>query len=130
GGAITVLTDGSITVHDGDRDLTCSLDSSSPSTDGFKVGQHVKVACSGGSLVAIAPVTTADAGRYYAGTVSALDDKSITLQTEHGPATCTLGVGSPSTAGLKVGDRVGMGCKASTMQLVLLRKLDGDGTGT
>jgi hypothetical protein len=39
--------------------------------------------------------------------------------------TCTLGSGSPSTAELHVGDRIGMGCNAATMQLVLIRKLDG-----
>src|SRR5438552_7923065 len=87
GGAITALSDTSISLHDGDRDLTCSLGPASPVTGDFKVGQHVKVACVDGKLVAIAPVTTADAGRYFAGTVSALDDKSLTLQTEHGPAT-------------------------------------------
>src|SRR5690349_881422 len=130
GGAISALSDDSITVRDGDRQLTCSLDSSSPSTDDYRVGQHVKVGCAGGELVAIAPVTSADAGRYYVGTVSALDDKSITLQTEHGPATCTIGPGSPSTAALHVGDRIGMGCNASTMQLVLLRKVDGTGSTT
>ena len=30
GGAITALSDTSISLHDGDRDLTCSLDSTSP----------------------------------------------------------------------------------------------------
>jgi hypothetical protein len=127
GGAITALSDDSITLRDGDRQLTCTVDSSSPSTADYKVGQHAKVACADGKLTAIAPVTSADAGRYYAGVVSSLDDKSITLQTEHGPATCTIGPGSPSTADVHVGDHVGIGCKASTMQLVLVRKLDGDG---
>ena len=42
--------------------------------------------------------------------------------------TCTIGDGSPSTAGFEVGNHVGMGCRASTMQLVLLKKVDGDGT--
>ena len=127
GGAITALSDASITLHDGDRDLTCALDSSSPSTADFKLGQHVKVECAGGKLVAIAAITQADAGRYYTGTVNALDDKGLTLQTEHGLVTCTIGPGTPSTTGLHVGDRIGMGCKASTMQLVLIRKLDGTG---
>jgi hypothetical protein len=128
GGAITALSDGSISLHDGDRDLTCGIDSSSPSTADFKVGQHVKVKCAGGELVAIAPVTAGDVGRYFVGTVNALDSLSLTLQTEHGPVTCTIAAGSPSTAELHVGDRIGMGCKASTMQLVLIRRLDGDGT--
>jgi hypothetical protein len=128
-GAITALSDTSISLHDGDRDLTCSIDSSSPSTADYKVGQHARVACVGGKLVAIAPVTS-DVGRYFVGTLSALDTKSIIVQTATGPVTCSIGDGSPSTAGFQVGDRVGMGCRASTMQLVLLKKVDGDGTGS
>ena len=128
GGAIISLSGDSITLQDGDRQLTCTLTSTSPSTSDFKVGQHVRVTCTGGDLTAIAPVTSADAGRYFEGTVSNLDGGSITVQTEHGPATCTIGPGSPSTAELHVGDRVGIGCKVSTMQLVLVRKLDGGGT--
>jgi hypothetical protein len=129
GGTITALSDTSISLHDGDRDLTCSVDSSSPSTADYKVGQHVKVTCVGGKLASIAPVTS-DVGRYFVGTLSALDGKSITVQTTAGPVTCTIGDGSPSTAGFQAGDHVGMGCRASTMQLVLLKKVDGDGTGS
>jgi hypothetical protein len=130
GGAITALSDGSISLHDGDRDLTCALDSTSPPTGDFKLGQHVKATCAGGKLVAIAPITQADAGRYYTGTVSTLDGTGLTLQTEHGLVTCTIGTGTPSTAELHAGDHIGMGCNASTMQLVLIRKLDGTGTTT
>jgi hypothetical protein len=123
GGVITALTDSSISLHDGDRDLTCSIGPDSPKTDGFKVGQHAKVACADGVLVAIA---APDVGRYFVGTISALTDGSITLSTEHGPATCTITALSPSTASVKVGDKVGMGCRASTMELVLLKRLDGE----
>jgi hypothetical protein len=129
GGAITALSDTSISLHDGDRDLTCSIDSSSPSTADYKVGQHAKVTCVGGKLVAIAPVTS-DVGRYFVGTLSAVDAKSVTVQTAAGAVSCSIGDGSPSTAGFQVGDHVGMGCSASTMQLVLLKKVDGDGTGS
>jgi hypothetical protein len=128
-GAITALSDTSISLHDGDRDLTCSINSSSPSTADYRVGQHARVACVGGKLVAIAPVTT-DVARYFVGAISALGDKSVTVQTSTGPVTCTIGDGSPSTAGFAVGDRVGMGCRVTTMQLVLLKKVDGDGTGS
>jgi hypothetical protein len=123
GGAITELTDSSISLHDGDRDLTCSLGPDSPTTDGFKVGQHARVACADGVLVAIA---APELGRYYVGTVATLTDGALTLTTEHGPVTCTITPLSPSTASLKVGDKVGMGCRASTMELVLLRRVDGD----
>lgn len=123
GGAITSLTDTSISLHDGDRDITCTLGPDSPKTDGFKVGQHAKVACADGVLVAIA---APELGRYYVGTVATLTDGALTLTTEHGPVTCTLTPLSPSTASLNVGDMVGMGCGASTMELVLLRHVDGD----
>ena len=33
----------SITVHDGDRNLTCTIGPSSPATSGYGVGQHVKI---------------------------------------------------------------------------------------
>jgi hypothetical protein len=130
GGAITSLDDGSITLHDGDRDLTCTLGPNSPATGDYTVGQHAKVACAGGTLVAIAPVTTADLGRYFTGTVAEIGASSLTLSTEHGPVTCTFGDGTPSVASLHVGDHVGIGCKAATMQLVLIRQLDGEGGTT
>lgn len=121
-GAITALSDGSISLHDGGRDVTCSIDASSPSTAGFAVGQHAKVACVNGVLTAIAAVTppprrdpkpagdppkkTVDA----LGTLTALSASSITVHTDGGDITCTVGDGSPSGAGLAVGDRVKMGC--------------------
>lgn len=123
GGAITALTDTSISLHDGDRDLTCALGPDSPSTSAFKVGNHAKVTCAGGRLTAIA---APDVGRYFVGTVATLTDGALTLTTEHGPVTCTITALSPSTASVKTGDKVGMGCRASTMELVLLRRLDGD----
>ncbi len=130
GGAITALSDTSISLHDGDRDLTCTIGDGSPSTGDYKVGQHVKVACAGGSLVSISPVGSGDAGRYFTGTVVSLDDKGITVNTEHGSVTCSIGDGSPSTAGVNVGDHVGIGCRASTMQLVLVRELGGSDGST
>jgi len=123
GGVITALTDTSISLHDGDRDLTCTIGPDSPKTDGFAVGQHAKVACAGGTLVAIAKP---ELGRYFVGTVSSLTDGALTLATEHGQITCTITALSPKTDSLKNGDRVGMGCRASTMELVLLKRLDGD----
>jgi hypothetical protein len=123
GGVVTALSDGAIRLHDGDRDLTCTIGASSPSTAGVKVGLHVKVSCTNGVLVAIALVTTGDAGRAYEGTVSAVSAASITVHTAHGDGTCTIGDGSPSTAGVQVGDRVLAGCKSGTNQLVLLKKL-------
>jgi hypothetical protein len=127
GGAITALTDTSISLHDGDRDITCTLGPDSPKTDGFKIGQHAKVACADGVLVAIA---APEVGRYYVGTVATVTDGALTLTTEHGPVTCTITLLSPSTASLNVGDKVGMGCRASTMELVLLRRVEADAPTT
>lgn len=126
GGAITALTDTSISLHDGDRDLTCTIDSTSPATGDYKVGRHVKVVCAGGTLVSISPVATGDAGRAYTGTVASLDDNGVTVSTDHGPVTCTLGDGSPGVGDFHVGDKVLIGCKASTMQLVFIKKVAGD----
>jgi hypothetical protein len=122
-GAVTAVSDRAISLHDGDRDLTCSIGASSPSTAGVKVGQHVKVSCSNGALVAIAPVTSGEPGRAYEGTVSAVSATSITVHTTHGDGTCAVDDDSPSVATVKVGDRVLAGCKAGTNQLVLLKKL-------
>ena len=130
GGAITSLTDTQISLHDGNRDFTCTLGPTSPSTSGYTVGQHVKVACADGNLVAIAPIGPGDLGRYFVGTVTTISDTSLTIQTEHGAVTCTLGAGSPSVTSLQVGEKIGMGCKASTMQLVLLRPVTGDDGGS
>jgi hypothetical protein len=130
GGAITSLDGTSISLHDGDRDLTCALDSSSPSTDGFKVGQHVKAVCAGGTLVAISAIGTADAGRAYTGSIASIDDGGVTVTTDHGPVTCTLGSGSPAVGGYQVGDHVLIGCNAKTMQLVFIKKMDGGDGGT
>jgi len=121
-GVVTALSDSSISLHDGDRDLTCSIGPSSPTTAGVKIGQHVTVACTDGALVAIAPVVTTP-GRAYEGTVSAVSATSITVHTANGDGTCTVGDGSPSVADVKVGDRVLAGCLAGTSKLVLLKKL-------
>jgi hypothetical protein len=136
GGAITALSDTSVSLHDGDRDLTCTIDSTSPSTDGFKVGQHARVVCAGGTLVSISPVGTGDAGRAFNGTIASLDGGGVTVTTEHGPVTCTLGDGSPAVGDYQVGDHVLIGCNAHTLQLVYIKKLsggngdDGDGSGS
>ena len=122
GGAITALSDTSISLHDGDRDLTCAIDSTSPSVSALKVGMHVKVSCAGGTLVAWAPVTS---GRAYEGKIAAIGDTSVSVLYAGGTATCTVGTGSPSRDGFAVGDYVLMGCSIPAGQLVLLKHLDG-----
>jgi hypothetical protein len=127
GGAITALSDTSISLHDGDRDLTCAVDSTSPPLTALKVGMHISVSCAGGTLVSWAPVT---AGRAYKGKLTALGDTSVTLLSEGGATTCTVAAGSPSRDGFALGDDVLMGCSVGTNQLVLLKHLDGDPGGS
>jgi hypothetical protein len=126
-GAVTALSDSSIALHDGDRDLVCAIGPSSPPTAGVRVGQHVGVSCSNGVLVALAPVTSGDTGRAYEGTLIAVSATSITVHTGRGDGTCSVGPGSPSLADVKVGDRVLAGCKTGTTQLVFLKKLAAGG---
>ena len=142
-GAITALSDGSISLHDGNRDLTCTLDASSPSTTGFAVGQHARVACVNGALAKIGAVTAPAAAPNPTGdpkpppppppppphktvgalgTLTALSTSSVTVHTDGGDVTCTVGDGSPALGDFHVGDRVKMGCVDGN--LVVLAKAD------
>jgi len=123
GGTVTALSDNSISLHDGDRNLTCAIGDASPSTAGLKVGDHAKVVCVGGFLHLWAPVTTSDAAHVYEGVVTAVGSSSITVHTSAQDATCPLGVGSPSVADVHVGDRVLVGCRVGSNLLVLLKRL-------
>jgi hypothetical protein len=133
GGAVTALTDAAIALRDGDRAFTCSLGTDSPSTANVKIGQHVKVLCANGKLLAIQPVASADPshgetpnGQSGAGTISALSASSVTFHNdEHGDATCSVGASSPALTGYSVGDRVKFGCLSGA--LVAIAK---DGSGT
>ena len=131
GGVVTVLAGSSITVHDGTRDLTCTLGTGSPSLVGVAVGDHVYVACAGGVLLVIAKphsggettttttttsepppstTTTSHTTRGALGTVSALSTAAVSVQTDGGVVTCSFGPSSPSAAEVHVGDRVKMYC--------------------
>lgn len=133
GGAITALSDSAISLHDGDRDLTCSIGASSPSTDGYAVGQHARVACLNGALVKIDAVTapvnppkpTGDPPHKTVGargTLTVLSSSSITVHTDGGDVSCTVGDGSPQLGDFHVGDLVKMGCVDG--KLVSLAKAD------
>lgn len=113
-GAIAALTDTTISLHDGDRDLTCTIGRDSPSTQGLAVGQHVRVACVGGTLTKLAVITTGTEPPHRTtgaqGTVTAVSSASISVQTDGGTVTCAVGDRSPSVAGYQIGDKVKMGC--------------------
>jgi hypothetical protein len=125
-GAITALSDTSISLHDGNRDLTCAIDDTSPSTDGFAVGQHAAVACAKGVLAKIATITrpapspppttttptTPPPHKTLGaqGVLTALSSSSVTVHTDGGDVTCTVGANSPALGDFQVGDRVKMAC--------------------
>jgi hypothetical protein len=134
-GAITALSDSSISLHDGNRDLTCAIDDTSPSTDGFAVGQHAAVACAKGVLAKIAtitrpappPTTTPTTPPPHKtlgaqGVLTALSTSSVTVHTDGGDVTCTVGANSPPLGDFQVGDRVKMACVDGTV--VALAKAD------
>ncbi len=112
-GTVTALDSSSITVHDGDRDLTCAIGSGSPSTSGFALGDHVAIGCANGELDAIGDAgshatttTTATPNAGADGPISALGASSISVEG----LSCTFGSGSPLTAGFELGDQVRMYC--------------------
>jgi hypothetical protein len=123
GGAVTSLTDSSISLHDGTRDLTCAIGDGSPATGDVKVGSHIKVVCQNGTLVSWAPVTAADAAHLYEGAITAFGGDAISVSSGDHIYTCPLGEGSPSVADVHIGDRVVVGCSVGSNLLVLLRPL-------
>ena len=136
GGVVTALTDGSITLHDGDRDFTCRITQSSPAVGDVEVGSHAKVACVSGVLTRIALVVipsppvpapeparpvTAPVTTGAAGTLTALTDGSVTVHsTEKGTdLTCRRGNTSPAVGDFHVGDHVGIACVDGTLARIV-----------
>jgi hypothetical protein len=140
GGKLTDVSATSVTVRDGDHDFVCKLGDASPPLDGFHVGDHVVIACKGGVLVGITRVdvpapkepttpTTPTTPtpevpkppvveRTGQGTVTALSTASVTVHTDGGDVTCTLGDGSPKLGDYKVGDRVKFGCRNDVLAAI------------
>lgn len=133
GGAITALDGASISLHDGDRDITCAITDASPSTGDAKVGDHIRVVCKNGVLAGVAPVTPAPAPKTpepphepeapapapaptthtltgAIGTIAVLGDASVTVHNSEHDLTCTLGASSPKLGDYAVGDRVKVLC--------------------
>jgi hypothetical protein len=123
-GAITALSASSISLHDGDRDLTCSVTDASPSTTSLKVGLHVRVACTNGVLTALASVIPPPALRPAEppkqpephptthvltgaiGTITILEGSSVTVHNAEHDLTCSVRDSSPRLGDYHVGDRV------------------------
>jgi ribosomal protein L21E len=108
-GAITALSESSLTVHTDGGDLTCTLDDASPKVGDFRVGDKVKVYCKNGALISIAKVTT-DVVVTRQGTLTVLSDTSLTVHNGDGDLTCKRGDGSPGLGDFHVGDLVKMSC--------------------
>jgi hypothetical protein len=140
GGKLTEVSATSVTVRDGDRDFVCKLGDASPPLDGFHVGDHVVIACKGGALVGITRVEVAApqepttpttpttpkpeapkppvVERTGQGSITALSTASVTVHTDGGDVTCTLGDGSPKLGDYKVGDRVKFGCRNDVLAAI------------
>jgi hypothetical protein len=136
-GAITALSASSISLHDGDRDLTCSIADASPSTGAAKVGDHVRVICVGGVLTAIAPPLakpveppkppetprqpehpTTHVLTGAIGSITAVDASSLTVHNAEHDLTCSVGDSSPHLGDFHVGDRVKVLCTDGVLSTV------------
>lgn len=104
----------SVTIHTDGDDVTCSLGDSSPALGDFHVGDAVKFGCRNGVLVALykvaapAPPVVERTGQ---GTISALSTSALTVHTDGGDVTCSLGDTSPKLGDYHLGDLVRFGCR-------------------
>ncbi|MHB8643062.1 MAG: hypothetical protein ACYDA3_09290 [Gaiellaceae bacterium] len=123
-GTLVARTATSVTVQSGTATVACSFSKSSPRVADVSVGNRVKIACSKGVVVAIGkvsdtpktaapkadppkpPVTT----RAARGTLSALSAASVTVTTDGGDVTCSVGDSSPKLGDFHVGDKVKLYC--------------------
>ena len=112
-GTISALSSTAVGFTTDGGTVTCSLNGSSPQLGDFKVGDHVKFGCANDVLVAIGkldttppppPPTTTGSG-----TVTALSSDSVTIHTDGGDVTCSIGPSS-KLGDAQVGDNVKFGC--------------------
>jgi hypothetical protein len=140
GGAITALSTSSVSLHDGNRDLTCSITDASPSTGAAKVGDHVRVICANGVLTAIAPPlarpvetpktpvtpeaptepghTTTHVLTGAIGSITSVEASSLTVHNSEHDLTCSLGESSPHLGDFHVGDRVKVLCTDGVLSTI------------
>lgn len=135
-GTVKSVSDGSITVADGDRALKCVVPSAkAEQLKGVEVGDRVKLRCKGGDLVQLIraePAAPAVQAVDIAGLVSAVSDASIVVSSTDKSRSLTCSVPSrlaESVHAFSVGDAVKMICKrsgAATELHSVARLLTGD----
>jgi hypothetical protein len=124
-GMITALSASSLTVHNDERSLTCTLSDESPKLGDYRVGDKVKIGCSEGvlrTIARVAPPEPADTVQTAFGTLTALSASSLTVHNDERSLTCTLGDRSPKLGDFHVGDRVKIGCTNGV--LIAIAKVD------
>jgi hypothetical protein len=112
-GTISALSTSSLTVHTDGGDVTCSRGDSSPKLGDYHVGDLVKFGCRNDVLYGIykvAPPAPPAVVRSGQGTVSALSTSSVTVHTDGGDVSCSLGATSPKLGDFHVGDHVKYYC--------------------
>jgi hypothetical protein len=112
-GTISALSASSLTVHNEEHDLTCTLADRSPKLGDYHVGDKVKMYCTSGVLVAIAKLdgqAPGDTVQTGLGTLTAVSDSSVTVHTDSRDLTCTRNAASPRLGDYHVGDKVKIGC--------------------
>jgi hypothetical protein len=135
-GTVSSLSDDSISVSRGDRQLTCLRGMHSPALDQVAVGDQVAIVCRkrhhqlvlvGAKKLDAAP-TTGDEGQrsVIAGPITVLADGSVTVHNDEGGRTLTCKIPdrfAELAKTLEVGDRIAMLCrgpKDGTLELVKL----------
>jgi hypothetical protein len=141
GGAITSLSTNSISLHDGNRDLTCSINGASPSTEAAKVGDHVRVVCVNGVLTSLAPAVAPPTTKPVeppkqpepprqpehptthvltgaVGSITAVDASSLTVHNSEHDLTCSVTDSSPHLGDFHVGDRVKVLCTDGVLSTI------------
>jgi hypothetical protein len=115
-GVVTAASEASVTVRDGDRQLTCTIGPDSPAVTGLALGVRVAIACSRGVdgkvLVALKKVEPKVKTLEIEGAVEAVPETSLTVKSRSGRAlTCIVPDSLATAAGaLAAGDLVKARC--------------------
>ncbi len=126
-GAISAHSAGSITVH-GERDLTCAIPALYADRLGtsFKVGDKVKLACSGGVLTGLgrleeskppAPAPSTQPTAAF-GVLTSIRGDGVTVHADAGDLSCRTTDRSPSLAEYHLGDSVKVACEGGVLTAI------------